>query len=325
MKRTIVVLAGTAVAVGGFILLGPREHVDWADATAPDVPDLGEIDAWLADREARFDDLVPGTEKRVLWHAGRVETTTVAFVYLHGFSATRQETAPLAERLARSFEANLFETRLTGHGRSGQALASARAEDWVRDYREAIEVGRRLGRRVVVIGCSTGATLDAVGAAYWPERVVAAHVWLSPNFGPREASARLLTWPWARTWVPWVAGETRSWEPVNPRQGRYWTTSYPIGALFPMQALVDVAQVAPLDRVRAPTLVIHSLDDPVIRPDRVVRAFEQLGAPVKERVPLTGVQDPHVLAGDILSPANTDPVVETIRVFLSRHEVAVAR
>lgn len=312
----MIIFAGAAAAVGGVALLGPREHVDWSEADAPSVPDLGELDGWLAAREARFDDRVPGTEKRIVWHEGRVATTTTAIVYLHGFSASRQELAPVPERVARALGANLFETRLAGHGRSGEALASVEAEDWVADYREALEIGRRIGDRVVILGCSTGAALDAIGAAYWPQRVVAAHVWVSPNFGAQAASARLLTWPWARTWIPWVAGDRRTWEPSNELHGRYWTTSYPIEAVFPMQALVDVAQVAPLDRIRSPTLVIHSTDDPVIRPEAVVDAFERLGTEVKERVPMTGVDDPHVLAGDILSPDNTDRVVDRMVTFL---------
>jgi len=83
-----------------------------------------------------------------------------------------------------------------------------------------------------------------------------------------------------------------------------------------MQALVDVAQVAPLDRIRAPTLVIHSTDDPVVRPDRIVGAFERLGADEKKRIPMTGARDPHVLAGRIMSPENTDEVVRRTVSFL---------
>jgi alpha-beta hydrolase superfamily lysophospholipase len=316
VRRGVIIVAGAAVAVSGLIVLGPRAHVDWDETAAPEVPDLDELDAWLAARESRFDDLVPGTDKRIVWHEGRVATTTTAVVYLHGFSASRQELAPVPERVAAALRANLFETRLAGHGRTGEALASVDAEAWVADYREALEIGRRLGERVVVLGCSTGATLDAIGAAYWPQRVVAAHVWISPNFGLRSSSARLLTWPWARTWIPWVTGDRRTWEPANEQQGRYWTTSYPIEALFPMQALVEVSRVAPLDRIRAPTLVVHSTDDPVIRPDAVVDAYRRLGAEPKDRVAMSGAEDPHVLAGAIMSPGNTDRVVDRIVEFV---------
>ena len=90
--------------------------------------------------------------------------TPYSVVYLHGFSATRQETAPLAECVADSLGANLFETRLAGHGREREPLADVRAEDWLHDAAEALAIAARLGERVIVIGTSTGATL-AVGDA----------------------------------------------------------------------------------------------------------------------------------------------------------------
>ncbi len=86
-------------------------------ATAVDLP--GNLDDWLTIHEQsvaeRFG-LVPGTEKRITWFA-EGERTAWSVVYLHGFSATRQETAPLSTLVAQALGANLFETRLSGHGR----------------------------------------------------------------------------------------------------------------------------------------------------------------------------------------------------------------
>ena len=70
----------------------------------------------------------------------------------------------MPEEVARALGANLFFTRLTGHGRTGAAMAEATAEDWLADMAEAMEIGRRLGQRVVVIGTSTGGTLAAIAA-----------------------------------------------------------------------------------------------------------------------------------------------------------------
>ena len=63
-------------------------------------------------------------------HADRRQTE-LALVYLHGFSASRQETAPLSEDLARQLGANLFVTRLSGHGRSPQAMGEPSVRDWL--------------------------------------------------------------------------------------------------------------------------------------------------------------------------------------------------
>jgi hypothetical protein len=70
--------------------------------------------------------LIPGTEERVTRVSDdRTEWVVVA---LHGFSATRQETAPLAEIVASRLGANLFEARLAGHGLTENALRGVKAE-----------------------------------------------------------------------------------------------------------------------------------------------------------------------------------------------------
>ena len=91
------------------------------EPATPVIP--ADIESYLAESEQRAGagaPLIPGTEKRIRWSAGR-EPTDYAIVYLHGFSATRQELAPMLDRLADALGANLFETRLAGHGRGSDA------------------------------------------------------------------------------------------------------------------------------------------------------------------------------------------------------------
>ena len=82
--------------------------------------------------------------------------------------------------------ANIFYTRLTGHGRSNAAMAEATVNDWANDAVEALEIGKQLGERVMIVGTSTGATLAAWLATYDQSNDILAHVWISPNFGPKR-------------------------------------------------------------------------------------------------------------------------------------------
>ena len=50
--------------------------------------------------EAAFTDLRPGTNKGIVWQGADRQRRPWAVVYLHGFSASRLETAPLAEVVA---------------------------------------------------------------------------------------------------------------------------------------------------------------------------------------------------------------------------------
>ena len=289
---------------------GPVYRVD-ARITAPSLPtaggDAAVLEPWLAAAESRFPDIVPGAEKTIVWAHPDRRRTPLAVVYLHGYTATRQEVAPLCDRLAAALGANLFYTRLAGHGRAPAALGEASAEDWLRDAAEALAIGRALGERVVVVGTSTGGTL-ALWLAQRPEAAdIAAQILVSPNLGPRDERSTLLAGPWGYQLQRWLIGEEYRWQPANERQAKYWTWKYPARALVPMMALVKSVRDSPLEDIRVPTLVIHSPKDSVVSPARIEAAYARLGAPVKRIVKVEDSEDRahHVLAGDILAPSGT--------------------
>jgi len=303
---------GTAV-----FLAGPR--VDTAYRPRP-LALPSDLSAYLRDSESRFPDITPGAEKTIVWARPDRGKTPLAIVYLHGFSATRQETAPLCDQLAARLGANLFYTRLTGHGRGGAALAEASVDDWLNDAVEALRIGERLGDRVLVVGCSTGGALAAWLAVQADNRRVLGYVLLSPNFAPRDPAARLLTWPCARQFVPRLVGDTRRMPPLNPAHARYWNLTYPTTALLPMMGVCQVAQRLDLAAATRPLLVLYSPHDPVIDVAAVERAWRQWSpAQPKELVPFSpaDAHEAHVLAGDIRAPDGTGPVRDAILRFVA--------
>jgi len=299
-------------------LLGPRVQLD--DRVAPvSVP--ADVEAYLSAEEAAVPGIRPGEAKTVMWRDPQAPArTTLALVYLHGFSADRHELDPVPERVAQALESNLFLTRLAGHGRDGDAMATASASDWLSDVEEAMAVGRRLGDRVVLFGTSTGGTLAFWAALQerWTEDL-AAVVAVSPNFGPADPNARLLLWPWGAQIARAVVGPRRCFQAANDAQARHWTTCYPTQALLPMMALVERARTLDLARARAPALVLYSPSDRVVDAAETVRVFEEYrGSPKLLRI-VEGAGDPdaHVLAGDIMSPETTESVVRTVVDFLT--------
>jgi esterase/lipase len=275
-----------------------------------------DLEGWLQQREQHFSDIRPDASKRIVWADPSHEKTPLSVVYLHGFSATRHEIRPVAEKVAAALGANLFFTRLAGHGRSGAAMAEASADDWIADLAEAMAIGRRIGGRVIVIGTSTGAALAAFGATD-PDLSdgLAGTVLISPNFGLNSRFAWILDLPFIRWWGPILAGPERGFTPVNADHARYWTTRYPTKALFTMQALVRRARRADFAQAMTPALFIYSADDRVIDPDRISPVVSRWGGPTQvEMRSLSPGDDPymHILAGDILSPSQTDAVTEVI-------------
>ena len=287
-----------------------------AEITLPD-----DLDTWLDQNERQAADrygLVPGTEKRIT-RFGEGNRTPYSVLYLHGFSATRQETAPLAATVAHALGANLFETRLAGHGRENGLLANVRAEDWLRDAVEALTIAAQLGERVIVIGTSTGATLAAAMLGHPAMHAVDTIVMLSPNFVPNDPGAAWLTRPAGPLLARLLVGETRSWEPHNDAQARFWSTTYPTASAVEMMRLVDLANRQLPAEVPQRLLMFYSKDDTVVSA-AAVAVFEKTIAPQKAAIEIVDPGDPshHVLAGDVLSKQKTREIANDIVEFILR-------
>ena len=319
MKIALVVVAAALFVIVATVVLFRSTRADLpAPASMATLPDA--LDVHLAAREARFDDLRAGAEKKIVWHDPAAKRRTpLAIVYLHGFSATRREAFPLAETVADSLGANLFLTRLSGHGRDGEAMAEATVADWLADVREAMAVAARLGERTVLVGLSTGGTL-AVWAATRPDwkDQLEALVLISPNLGPRDVRAGLLLWPGGLTLTRWIQGPERAWEPQNEQHAAHWTTRYPVEAVATMMRLVTGVRRLDPSEIVTPVLLLHSDRDTVIRVDRAIDVFDRMESDRRERVVVSGVgdEDGHVLAGDALSPGTTDRVARAIVGFV---------
>ncbi|NNL62879.1 MAG: alpha/beta fold hydrolase, partial [Woeseiaceae bacterium] len=244
--------------------------------------------------------------------------TRYSVVYLHGFSATRQEIAPTAERVADRLGANLFETRLTGHGHGRLPMHEVRAEDWLADGVEALGIGAAIGDEVIVIGTSTGSTLALALADHELMQQVAALILISPNMAPADPKALWLTRPAGPLLARLIAGNTRSWTAHNAEQERYWSTSYPTDATVEVMRLVDLAGRRAAQPLPPPVLMMLSPDDSVISPARARTTFDELDAPHKKLVEFADSSDPssHILAGRILSPDTTGRVVDDIVRFV---------
>lgn len=289
------------------------------------------VQVYFESVESRYREVTPDTEKRVIWQDGFKERRTpVSLLYVHGFSATSQEIRPVPDRIAQALGANLVYTRLQGHGLGGAALAQASAPAWMADLAEGLAAARAVGERVVVISTSTGGTLAAAAAVdpVMSDRV-AAMIFVSPNFGINDSAAFLLSWPAARYWVPFVAGSTRDTDPDRLLDGTakaiFWTLRYPVQALMPMAALVKTVAALDFSAARVPALFWLSDDDQVVRQDITRQIAGRWGGPaVIESVTMGAGDDPssHVVAGDIMSPGQTDLAVKKMLTWLGQHGIS---
>jgi alpha-beta hydrolase superfamily lysophospholipase len=304
------------LAAAALWFLAPRQTLDpriTFDASA--LPD--DLDAWLATREGVFDDIIPGTQKHIVWAGEAGDRTPLSVVYLHGFSATLEEVRPLPDEVAKGLGASLYFARLAGHGRPGAAMGEVLAEDWITDLDEALAIGHRLGDRVLVLATSTGGTLATL-AALDPARAegLAGVVLISPNYRLRSGLAQaILDAPFVQVWGPLLTGAERGFDPVNTEHAKWWTTRYPSRAVFPMATLLRHVRALDPAGARVPALFLYSPDDRVVDAAATAAVAAAWGTDaVVDHPALTPADDPwaHVIAGRVLSPGQTAPMVAKV-------------
>lgn len=318
MNKKKILLSVPVLAILAFSI-GPKvdQSVSIRDTAVSENPE-----EFIQSRESAFKDIKPDSEKRIIWHNQSLKKKTeYSIVYIHGYSANRLEISPVCDILAKNLKANLFYTRLSGHGREDMnAFADATVNDWINDAVEAVRIGEKLGEKVIIIGTSTGATLGTwIASEKEYRKNIAAFVFLSPNFHPHSRAIRIGLYPWGRQIARLILGENREWTSNNEKVMKYWNHKYPSRAVVNLIGLVDYVSRKDVSGSEVPLLVIYSPKDTVISPEEVQKRFQEFGGKNKQLVPFTESQDvnQHVLAGDIISPSTNGKAVEIIEKFFS--------
>jgi esterase/lipase len=315
MGRRFVTVALVIIAIAAVaFVLGPQVKADTSVSFDPAA--IGhDPEAYLASREAGVNGIRPGLQKEIVWADPATKARTpLAIVYIHGFSASKGEVRPLPDKVAAALGANLFYTRLTGHGQDNAAMAQGSVNAWINDYAEAVAIGRAIGDKVVVIGTSTGASLATFGASQpGLAKDLATIIAISPNYGMQAPGSNLLTLPWGGQLAELMIGKERSFKPQNALNASLWTTKYPTSAILPLAALTKLAYQTPVEAITIPALFVFSDDDRVVRPELTRELAGRWGAR-HELAPVEHSGDPfnHVIAGDALSPGTTQALADRI-------------
>ncbi len=237
MKVVLYVFVPLGLLLGVY-WLGPKPGFESFDnnPVAFDHP-LAELDQYLLARESAFTDLKPDNETRIVWRDG-VKKAPCAIVYLHGFSASHAEGAPLHRNIAETFGCNLYLARLPAHGiDSDEAFRGIEPGSWVDEAKHAVALGKLLGERLIVMATSTGATLATYLAA--ADSDISALLLYSPNFELYDRSSHFVNGPWGKTIARlYFRDEYREWQ-ASEEIKKYWSTRQHLDGLHALRHLVS--------------------------------------------------------------------------------------
>lgn len=263
---------------------------------------------YIQQREAAHR-LKPDNEARIIWVNDSLKTKTeYALVYLHGFTASQAEGDPVHRNIAKKFGCNLYLSRLAEHGiDTTEPMINLTAENYWASAKEALAIGRQLGNKVILVGCSTGGTLALKLAADYPE--IASLVLLSPNIEINDPNAWLLNNPWGLQIARMVTG-SKYLDSKDTRDiyRKYWTYHYRIEAAVALEELLETTMnKETFKQVKQPVLLLYYYKDKVhqdstVKVSAMQDMFKALGTPEgkKRKVAMPEAGD-HVIGSYIRS------------------------
>jgi esterase/lipase len=229
---------------------------------------------------------------------------------LHGYTATRKEVEPLPQLLAAELEANLYLNRLTGHGQKKHLFKGVTYKDWLHDVEKDLEVAEQLGDEIIILAVSTGATLATYLVNKYPKKIKSV-IYLSALFGPADTRSELLTIPIIGSLLrKKVLGKYRSWKPANEGQAKYWKHYYLSTAVTQLVRLVQKVRRLPLKKFTTPSCWLYNPEDNVVSVKKLLKSYKKWGG--KKSI-ISVESNDHVIAGDIMNPELTMPVLNLIK------------
>lgn len=300
--------------------LGPRLPRTKLTTELPDLPvGIDSIEAYVKGKEADFP-VKPENEGTILWGDSVARPTEFVLLYLHGFSASRQEGFPVTHDFVKEFHVNAYLPRLASHGLiCEEPLLDMTPVNLYNSAKEALVIAHKLGKKVVIMGTSTGCTLGLMLAADFPN-LVDGLILYSPNIKIKNPMASFLSGPWGLQLSRLFHGGKYyvSSDPADSEDCKYWYCKYRVEAQVYLQQLLDMRMNREeFRKIHQPVFLGYYYkdqdhQDQTVEVKAALKMFDELGTPVDQKVkiafPEAGV---HVIASGLSSKAVSEVRAQT--------------
>jgi esterase/lipase len=271
---------------------------------------LTDLEKTINQDEKMVKGIKPDNQARIIWaDTAKKEKTKIAFLYLHGFSASQVEGDPVHRDLAGKYKANLYLSRLAGHGidKGDSTMIGLTAADYEASAENALSIAKKLGDEVIVIGTSAGGALTLFLASRHPE--IKAIILYSPCVKLYDRTAMILDRPWGLQIARLVTGApVKKYESESKPHSNYWQLNYRIEGLVALQNLIsNTMKPEVFSRIKCPVFLGYyykneTEQDNTVSVPAMLKMFDELGTPenLKEKKAFPMVAA-HVIASYVRS------------------------
>ena len=249
----------------------------------------GVLEEVITERESKIPNIKPNNEAQFFWADSSKSKTEYSIVYLHGFSASQYEGFPTHINIAKKYGMNMFLSRLANHGIEGiECMNDLTADKLADSAMEAIAIGKQMGEKVIIMGCSTGGTLGLMAMAHDPE--IEGAIFYSPNIELFDPNASLIRKPFGMELAEWMTG--RDYHEIGnvEKLGAYWTKRYRLKGI---QILIELMEKTMTEetfqKIKKPVLALayyenEEQQDKIVSVPAMQEMISQLGTPVDKKV-----------------------------------------
>jgi len=269
-----------------------------------------QVRLYVGTLESNVRNIRPGNASQVYYADENLKNQTeYCLLYLHGFSASPMEGSPTHRNLGKAFGMNVYIPRLAEHGLdTPDALLNMTPENLWNSALEALVLAKALGKKVILMGTSTGGTLALQMAADFPEDVFAL-ILLSPNIKVATKGIWLLGRPFGLQLARMMTGGKYRILPEDPITDPYWYSKYRVEGVIYLQKLIEkTMKINTFQAVKQPVFTGYYYkdkenQDQTVRVDAILWMTDHLGTPADKKVtvafPDAGA---HVIGCELTNP-----------------------
>jgi carboxylesterase len=205
-----------------------------------------------------------------------------ACLLVHGFTGTPKEMRWLGEYLAGEGY-TVLGVRLAGHATQPRDMTRTRWKDWVACVEDGWHQLQGNADRIFVMGLSMGGVLSLYHASQFP---VAGVVAMSTPYDMPVSKLQRFIKPYARALasvMPFMSKGPDVWFNPEAEAEHVCYPRDPVRAGLELDLLLGAMRDS-LSQVSAPTLLMHSRDDPAVLPEHMPKIYDALGSEDKEMV-----------------------------------------
>jgi glycerophosphoryl diester phosphodiesterase/esterase/lipase len=273
-----------------------------------EVVNLTTIESNINHKEANIKGMKSGNEAKIIWSENYKEKQSpIAFVYLHGFGASSREGQPVMSMLSKKYNANVYLSRLKEHGLGrDDNYINLTPENYIASAKEALEIGKRIGEKVVLVSTSTGGTLSLKLAS--EDTSILGLIMYSPFIGLKNPAFAAITTPEGKAGLIKMNGSEIVKQKRSEEEAKYWSTSYHMNGYEALvKMLIDNMTPQTFSKVKVPVFVGYYYkneeeQDQVVSVAAILKMYDGLGVSVdkKKKIAFPKAGN-HVIACDLRS------------------------